>query len=173
MRAEIRVGELLTEMAERGERDIGRGGDRKSQSHSATVKLDDLGVTKSQSSRWQQLAALPQDEREERIERAKHRAVSAIDGTKPPRDTAGTGENEWYTPQRYIDAARVAWPFSDHRYRDARSRPRKLRSYSQLQFIPRGLRSHSRCISRPRGDFRYLLCDAFAPHLFTRFKPRD
>jgi DNA N-6-adenine-methyltransferase (Dam) len=103
MRAEIRAGELLA-MAESGERET--GGKPSQAARVTKVKLKDIGVSESQSSRWQQLAALPQDAREERIERAKHKAVSAIDGTKPPRGTAGTGENEWYTPQRYIDAAR-------------------------------------------------------------------
>jgi hypothetical protein len=76
-------------MAERGERHTGSG-DQKTESRDAISKLKDLGVAATQSSRWQQLAALPQDAREERIERAKHKAVSAIDGTKPPRGTAGT-----------------------------------------------------------------------------------
>ncbi len=43
--AERKGGRLLTEMAESGERDKGQGGDRKSQSQHAMVKLADLGPT--------------------------------------------------------------------------------------------------------------------------------
>jgi N6-adenosine-specific RNA methylase IME4 len=58
LRAERKAGELLREMRLRGERDAGRGGNRKSQSHSVTVKLPDLGVTKMQAFRWQEIAAV-------------------------------------------------------------------------------------------------------------------
>lgn len=50
VRAEIQAGNLLKEMAENGQRDIGHG-DRKSGSQDATPKLSDLGLTKDESSR--------------------------------------------------------------------------------------------------------------------------
>jgi hypothetical protein len=53
------MGELLKAMAERGERDKGNGGDRKSQSQAATVKRETLGISKSESSRFQQAASVP------------------------------------------------------------------------------------------------------------------
>jgi hypothetical protein len=52
MRAEIRTGELLTEMAERKERQRGRN-DQKKGSQAAPSKLSDLGVSKAQSPPWQ------------------------------------------------------------------------------------------------------------------------
>jgi hypothetical protein len=51
--AERRAGELLRVMDGKGD----HGGNRKS---SRIVKLEDLGITRSQSSRWQKIAAIPQ-----------------------------------------------------------------------------------------------------------------
>jgi len=78
MRAERRAGELLAEMKERGERDQGKGGDRKSRSQAATVKLQDIGITKSQSSRWQALAKIDQDDFEAKVKADSERASNAI-----------------------------------------------------------------------------------------------
>jgi N6-adenosine-specific RNA methylase IME4 len=65
-------------MAVRKERDPGKGGDRKSRSQRATVKLNDLGINKTQSSRWQKLAALDQDQFEAKVEGASKRAYDRI-----------------------------------------------------------------------------------------------
>jgi hypothetical protein len=69
IRPEIRAGELLREMAKRGERQ--KPGDAigtNSRVRRPLVpSLTDLGITKSQSSRWQALAQIPNEQREERI----------------------------------------------------------------------------------------------------------
>jgi hypothetical protein len=64
MRAERRAGELLIDMAKRDERPRGR----KKESHVAT--LSTIGVSKTQSSRWQKLAALDADKFEHQVTRA-------------------------------------------------------------------------------------------------------
>jgi hypothetical protein len=70
IRAERRTGELLIEMKESGKR-RDRGGDQKSTSRAATLKtaLPDLGITRDQSSKWQDLARIPAEEFEEAIAR--------------------------------------------------------------------------------------------------------
>jgi N6-adenosine-specific RNA methylase IME4 len=80
MWAEIRAGELLAEMARNGKRQKAGEADGSGRRPS-TPKLSDLKVTKSQSSRWQRLAALDPEQREAKIERAKRKAISAIEGT--------------------------------------------------------------------------------------------
>lgn len=71
MRAERRAGELLIEMRERGERDRGEGGDRRSRSRPATVKLSDLGLTRSQSWRLQRVARIPEETFERWLDRLR------------------------------------------------------------------------------------------------------
>jgi N6-adenosine-specific RNA methylase IME4 len=79
MRAERRCGELLREMAERKERDSGKGNRNPTlKSQAATPKLSDLDVTKSQSSRWQQLARLDHDTFEARLKSASAYAYDKI-----------------------------------------------------------------------------------------------
>jgi hypothetical protein len=107
MRAEIKAGELLRQMKARGQRTaskdtLARG--RKVLPREAPT-LSDLGVNKTQSSRWQRLAALPQDAQEAKIERAKQKANAALEPA-PIHGVEGTGEFERYTPPEYIEAAR-------------------------------------------------------------------
>ena len=66
--AERRAGELLRQMRERGERR--KPGDNQHGSNGAQLppKLSDLGITKTQSWRWQAAAALPAEEFEKQVE---------------------------------------------------------------------------------------------------------
>jgi hypothetical protein len=75
MRAERTAGQLLAEMAEKGERDSGHG-DRESGSQDVTPKLADLGVSKMQSHRWQKLGGLDGDAFEAREAAAESRRDS-------------------------------------------------------------------------------------------------
>ncbi len=73
MRAERRCGELLRVSAESGERAT-RGGDRDSNVASPDIRkeptLSDLGLTRDQSSRYQKLAAMPEEHFEAAVDTA-------------------------------------------------------------------------------------------------------
>jgi hypothetical protein len=87
LRAERRAGELLHEMAERGERDPGGHGPRVgSQAATQLPTLADLGVTKTQSSRWQQLAALSPYKFERHVVGTVRKAFESLE--RPPVVTA-------------------------------------------------------------------------------------
>jgi hypothetical protein len=82
LKAERKAGDLLRGMAERGERAKGgEAGRRELQ----PVTLDDLGVTKAQSSRWQNLAALDEGAFLTILNEAQHAAASAIELTPQER----------------------------------------------------------------------------------------
>lgn len=70
-------------MAASGERET-RGGDRVAKSPGATLvdapqTLADLGISKTQSSRWQGLANLPEDEFEAALEVSKRQAIASVE----------------------------------------------------------------------------------------------
>jgi ParB family chromosome partitioning protein len=101
-------------MNERGERR--RPGERsphEKQSQLATSSppptLLELGLTKTQSSRWQQLADMPEPEFEEKVTRHVERAEAATSSLKEKPATYGnSADEEYYTPREIIEAARRA-----------------------------------------------------------------
>src|SRR6266550_2539632 len=105
IRAEIKCGELLIATAKAKER---RDKGNRSVTSDPIPKLIDLGVSKMQSSRWQKLAKLSGEDQEVIISNAKSKMMAAIgDVAEHNHRAQGTGENEWYTPSKYIELARV------------------------------------------------------------------
>ncbi|WP_018265532.1 MT-A70 family methyltransferase [Methylosinus sp. LW4] len=109
LRAERKAGELLREMAINGERDRGAGGDRKSRSPDATVKtLDEIGVTKSQSSRWQKLADMRTEDFEAKLSGASKEIERALVATKAERQMEKRQRRA--ARERELGARICAWP---------------------------------------------------------------
>jgi N6-adenosine-specific RNA methylase IME4 len=82
MRAERRAGELLREMADNGERAVRKN----MKSQRTTSKLADIGVTKSQSSRWQKLADKSEKDFEAVVETAKSKSVASTEKVSTTAD---------------------------------------------------------------------------------------
>lgn len=104
VRAERKCGELLAQ--------LGKG--TKTSKPGEVISeykqtCDRANINKDQASNYQKLAAIDEDIFEERIqavldEGSKKPTATRIINTV--RGTTGTGENEWYTPQKYIESAR-------------------------------------------------------------------
>lgn len=82
--AQRRAGELLRQMADEGARET-RGGDRKSKSREKTLTLADLGVTKTQSQKWQSLAGLSEVDFTETVQARQADARRALEASRGER----------------------------------------------------------------------------------------
>jgi len=107
LRAERRAGELLEGMEKCkpwGERKVG---DRMS-----PTSLQSVGISKKQSSRWQKEAKVNEDVFEEYIrecndEQREVTQAGLLKLAEPCHVSHNSVENEWYTPSKYIEAART------------------------------------------------------------------
>lgn len=69
--------------------------------------LKELGIKPQESKRWQRIANIPEEKFEDYLVKAKKRTQSALLSLAVGAHVGqATGESEWYTPKKYIDAAR-------------------------------------------------------------------
>lgn len=109
IRAERKGGEILKETP----REQGKRTDLTSSQD--TTKLQEVDISKDQSSRWQKIADIPEEKFEQHITETKDKKEElttagtlrlADELEHKPHVSHATGNNEWYTPSEYIESAR-------------------------------------------------------------------
>jgi hypothetical protein len=129
-------------MAERGER--AKPGDKESgrgRKPLSRLTLSDIGVSKTQSSRWQSLAALGPREFEIHVTSAKKTAANgfnsgAYNGTK------FSGEFERYTPKPYLELVRRVLGHIDLDPASAKAAQRNVRATRYFTIVEDGLKQN-------------------------------
>jgi hypothetical protein len=114
IRAERRIGELLREMKQTGERakagDRGPSEGRGARPSVETQTLSDLNISKDESSKFQQLAAIPREKFERAIARAEQVPTTAgvIGASKTEPAPRGTASNAAAAPAPEVQRQAVA-----------------------------------------------------------------
>lgn len=108
LRAERRWGELYGVVADKAKPRGSNQHEDRSRSESDPPTLKKMGVTFTQSAKWQKLAALPEDKFEVRVEHAKARVEGMTTSAPSYPKAEYTGENEWFTPADWVEKAREA-----------------------------------------------------------------
>lgn len=121
-RAERRIGEIMAMQRDAGL--LATGGDaakarvaEKPELLDQKITLSEAGIDKNLADRARKYAAVPEDEFESRIDdyrarvqeegdRATADLLAAGEKAQAAYRTSFTGENEWYTPGRYVELAR-------------------------------------------------------------------
>jgi hypothetical protein len=85
LRAERRAGELLTDMEKNKGAVPGKTGRKGKPVLDSTPKLSELNINKSQSARWQKLAAVSDNDFEELVQQTKQKASAAVDRAQQPK----------------------------------------------------------------------------------------
>jgi hypothetical protein len=109
-RAEFELGRMI--QSQKTTVGLNEGGRPKTGSLSEPVfdkpaTLAEAGIDKKLSSRAQKLFKAGERALETVVSGLRDKIASALDGRKV-RGTQGTGENEWFTPSKYIEMARTA-----------------------------------------------------------------
>ena len=108
----VKGGLMLLEMAERGERHSGRGGDRRSNNAALLDRLRDLGLTGPRAQRWQLAAMLPSEARAalcEKVLATDDGILSLADLVRAAKDHLGKQEQRDSVEPSVASVAHARW----------------------------------------------------------------